>query len=441
MANLLWKDLDPLEQESYIKKLKVLGALSGLFKDLAGNHGSKPYLQYRNHEISFIDSFKVEGITRKDSAFDAIANIKGKKVGIGLKTWIHTSDITVQKVAEFNKKSKKLRALFDANKNEELVKEVSKLRNERIDDDKRLYGTSEDVYHFVTRDDDIIYITECLYDKIDIENISDIKKTKLKGSIRFSDGKSQYLFNMSKSTLFKTFDASEEERIIAIPINIIEDPFSVLSNAWDTSHQIEIKNNNLKKEFIILPLYSDYDYDVPKASSFNASLGKPKNKNSETPRPAYEAYANIPLYIHHLYPNFFGFNALNKEARADSQFDLHLPDGNKITAKITQDNGKGLQSNPQSILGKWLLFSIFGLEPYEQLTRELLNEKGIDSIRVTKIDNQNFKVEVCDFLEYEDWKLKQKEAIEQLKQEGKIVRLPVFRKDLIDAYYHSDDEE
>lgn len=437
MANILWKQLDKEKQDKYINRISILGILSGLFKDLDGENGKKPYLHYRNHEISFINSFEVQGITRKDSAFDAIARVNGRTIGVGLKTWIHSSDDSNQKVAEFNKKSAELRRLFDLDKNIELAIRVSELRNNRIDDDKRLYETDLDVYHFITRDNNCFYIIESEYEKIEIDNIHDVSKSA--SSISFSDGKNNYLFNVSKSTLFKKFNASEKERIKSVKIDIHEDPFAILESIFndiDAKQQNQIVSfylDNAPKsndDFIMLPLYNDDNYLVNKKSAFNASLGSSKSKGSGKARPAYEAYAHIPVYIHHLYPNFFGFNALDRTARNQSSFDLHLPNDEVITAKITQDNGKSLQTNPQSILGKWLLFSIFGLQEYEMLTRNTIDEKEIDSIKITKIDDKNFKVEVCNYLDYERWKLEQKEEIIELKNKGFIKKLPEFRPEL-----------
>lgn len=485
MANILWNQLDKEKQEKYIKRLTALGVLSGLFKELDGKNGRKPYLHYRNHEISFIDSFKVQGITRKDSAFDAIVRIGDKAIGVGLKTWIHNSDFSNQKVAEFNKKSGELRKLFDAGKKRDLVLRVAELRNNRIDDDKRIYETELDIYHFITRDDNCFYIIESNYEKIDINKIKNIKKSDT--SISFNDGKNDYIFNMSKSTLFKRFDASENERILSVKIDIHDDPFYILENIFNS--EFELHNHNLStvssfdKEnnlmtleshdnntylvdnesafntsfgssqeltisslvnesdnFIILPLYNDKTYLVNKKSVFNASLASSKTKGSNIPRPAYEAYAHIPKYIHQLFPNFFGFDALDRESRSNSHFNLHLPNGSMITAKITQDDGKSLQTNPQSILGKWLLFSIFGLKEYEMLTRDILDEKEIDSIKITKIDNNNFKVDICSYLDYEKWKFEHKEEIFKLKKDNKITKIPVFRPELIREDYEDEDE-
>lgn len=474
MANILWNQLDKEKQEKYIKRLTALGVLSGLFKELDGKNGRKPYLHYRNHEISFIDSFKVQGTTRKDSAFDAIVRIGDKAIGVGLKTWIHNSDFSNQKVAEFNKKSGELRKLFEAGEDVDLVHRIAELRNNRIDDDKRLYETDLDIYHFITRDDNCFYIIESNYEKIDINKIKNIKKSDT--SISFNDGKNDYIFNMSKSTLFKRFDASENERILSVKIDIHDDPFYILENifnsepssnekdcsvmpplhddntylvdeksTFDTSLDLKIPQNlpitpsfDKSDNSIMLPLYNDDTYDVNEKSAFNASLASPKTKGSNNPRPAYEAYAHIPKYIHQLFPNFFGFDALDRESRSNSHFNLHLPNGSMITAKITQDNGKSLQTNPQSILGKWLLFSIFGLKEYEMLTRDILDEKEIDSIKITKIDNNNFRVDVCSYLDYEKWKFEHKEEIFKLKRDNKIKKIPVLRPELIREDYEDE---
>ena len=232
--------------------------------------------------------------------------------------------------------------------------------------------------------------------------------------------------------MFKKFNASEEEIIDRIEIEISDDPFIALDKLWTElkpAEKIDFEQS------IVLPLYNDSTYDVNDKSVFNASLAKPKTKGSDKPRPAYEAYAPIPIYIHTLKPNFFGINALDKDERKGSQFNLHLPSGRIEQAKITQDNGKALQTSPQSILGKWLLYNIFGLAEYEPLTRKILNEKQIDSLIVTKIDDQNFKIDVGDFLAYEKWKLQNKEEILKLHDAGKITKraVPKFREELLEG--------
>ncbi|WP_258552728.1 hypothetical protein [Helicobacter fennelliae] len=60
-------------------------------------------------ENLFCSCFGAENLSRSDTAFDA----KIEKIGIGLKTFICEKTSKIEKVAEFNKKSKSLKALTD----------------------------------------------------------------------------------------------------------------------------------------------------------------------------------------------------------------------------------------------------------------------------------------------------------------------------------------
>ena len=67
-----------------------------------------------------------------------------------------------------------------------------------------------------------------------------------------------------------------------------------------------------------------------------------------------------------------------------------------MSAKICQDNGKALMSNPNKALGKWLLRKILQLKEGELLTKKKLEQAGFDSIIVFK-DKKNpidFKIDV-----------------------------------------------
>lgn len=426
MKSLLWDKFEHQDQQQYLKRIQMLGMLSGLFKELDGMHGSKPYLHYRNHEILYTNTFQVMSIARADSAFDAIARVGDKTFGVGLKTWMYHTDQSNQKIAEFNRKSKELRALFDANQYEELIDNLALLRNERIKDDKRRYLTDKEIYHIIVRDYRCFHVVETDYPIINRDNITQINKKD--SSVSFFDGENHYSFNMSKTTLFKKFDVSEKERIITFPVNIIDNPIILLDELYlsiMSEDKCDAYEDN--RDYILLPLYNDRTLDVNDKSVFNASLAKSKKKGSDTPRPQYEAYAPIPKYIHHLFPRFFGIDALNRDEREKHRIKLHLPNNQCIDAKITQDNGKGLQTSPQSILGRWLLFDLFGLKPYEPLTRELIDAKEIDCIKINKIDDHNFSVDAGSYGEYEQWKYRYKKEIEALKEKGEISILPKFR--------------
>ena len=51
-------------------------------------------------------------------------------------------------------------------------------------------------------------------------------------------------------------------------------------------------------------------------------------------------------------------------------------------------------SNPNKELGKWLLRDVLHLKEGELLTMEKLNRFGFDSVIITKIDSENFKIDV-----------------------------------------------
>lgn len=421
--SLLWeKFLDSYKQQ-YIKYLQIFGALSGLFKDnREGAHANKPYLYYRNHEQLFAKVFDVEDLTRKDSAFDAIATVEGERIGIGLKTWIHLRDLTYQKVAEFNKLSPtEFAPLIENGEYEQLIYKVAQLRNERIKLDQRQYNTKFDIYHNITRDNYVMNIMETNYDLIQLDSIELLNYTK--STYTFTDGLNKYKFYASKSVLLKEFNASEEFIVKTIPIKQFDDPFELL-NMIDLPES----ESEERKEVIYLPIYSDRNMKVEEKSGFNAWNAAPKSKGSRIPRPDFEAYIPIPIWIHYTFPNFFGFNALNKEERnASNPFKLHLPDGRKIDAIVTQDSGKSLQTNPQSELGKWILHDVLGLEAKELLTMEILIKLGVDSLKITKIDHQNFKIELAETYAFEKWKIEIEDKIRQ-----SVRRMPILRPELLE---------
>lgn len=77
--------------------------------------------------------------------------------------------------------------------------------------------------------------------------------------------------------------------------------------------------------------------------------------------------------------------------KPEVRFHLVLPNGKKIPALITGDNMKNFQSGGydengklygQDALGQWLLIDVLGLKERVQVTREWLQKKGADSVRL-----------------------------------------------------------
>lgn len=431
MANIIWNKFSAREKDEYIQFLKIFGALSGLFKDnQEGTNARKPYLYYRNHEQLFARVFDVEDLTRKDSAFDALGIWDNDRIGIGLKTWIHTKDYTYQKVAEFNKLAPVVIApLIENGTPEEVIKKVSELRNERIMLDKRLYKTDRDVYHFVTRDDDVMNIIETPYDLIDIDSLELIKSDGK--TYTFKDRLHNYKFYKSKSVLLEEFNASQCEIITQIPIEQFDDPFELI-------RMIELPNRNketiCKEEEIYLPLYQDKKEGriVSNCSGINIRHSKSKSKGSNTPRPEYEIEVRVSKWIHHVFPNFFGINALSEDDIKNDRlndFDLILPDGRILRGRIKQQNGKSLQTNPQGALGEWILSDVLGLKNREVVTWELLDKLGIDSIKIIKQDDKQFRITVAETGAYEKFKIDNIENIVKAGLRGR--QQPYFRPELV----------
>ena len=86
---------------------------------------------------------------------------------------------------------------------------------------------------------------------------------------------------------------------------------------------------------------------------------------------------------------------LDKKEKPQVRFHLQLPNGDRIPALVTQSNMKSLQSGSlterdpntnklygQNALGQWLLVEVLGLKDRKLVTREWLQKKGTDSIRL-----------------------------------------------------------
>ncbi len=105
-----------------------------------------------------------------------------------------------------------------------------------------------------------------------------------------------------------------------------------------------------------------------------------------------EMYIAIPnsRQFHLSYPNFFSDKGIldpqNTNKVIENSFSLVFePSGEKVEAFITQSAGKGLETkDKQTIMGDWILRKIFQLPKYTPLTREKLEEIGINGIRLTK---------------------------------------------------------
>ena len=206
------------QQEEYKKLLKIAGCLSNLFSDSA-----VPYLYYRIAEKIFCRSFNAEDLSRSDVSADA----KKDRIGIGLKTFLIGNSKTYQKVAEFNSD----RFLYESLSIKKLIFKIAELRNARINFTEKAHGLENSIYHCILRDKGKFLIFEEPMSKIEIGNIGNIQKNI--GSISFQDGKNDYSFLVSKSTLTKRFIT--ESVLHKFDVEILEDPLSELEKLLNIS--------------------------------------------------------------------------------------------------------------------------------------------------------------------------------------------------------------
>lgn len=373
------------DKRLYIQLLKITGSLSNLFAE-----SENPFLHYRAMENIFCKAFKSENLSRGDISIDTSKN----RIGIGLKTFLQNNGNTFQKIAEFNKQSHLINDL----KPIDLVLEISKMRNERIEITKRICNLDKMIYHLITRSKNYMAIYEENMEKIDIENI---KILKIKNStILFMDTKNEYTFNISKSTLLKKFNTKKEKEIYGFDVEILKDPYEFLlkfseeiSNG-NLEIQIIEKTNKNELDYIILPLYSTRSKRVEEKSGLNQwnAGGRERDKD--------EVYISIPSWIHKEKKGFFSYNTNDFKTNS---FNVKLPNGKTIKMKVAQQGGKALMSNPNKDLGKWILREILKIEENQLVTKEMLDFINIDSIKLTKIDNNNYILDFSKSGSYEEF--------------------------------------
>lgn len=361
----------------YLKLLSAVSKLSGLFSD-----SPIPLINYRIAENIFCRSFNAINLSRSDTAYDADFN----SIGIGLKTFVAKNNTKTEKVAEFNSLSHQLKKF----KGKELAYKLGEFRNERIELANRVYAINSSLYHIVARREKELLLFETDYDKIDINNIQSVKENK--ASIQFEDGNNFYSFNYSKSTLFRRFIIPDNA--YQLPIDIIEDPYSLLLNLFYEKKITPTSKTLIKGEnYVILPLYGikkgkKFVFKKSGVNQWNAG-GRKRNVG--------ELYIPIPKIIHDEFPNFF--------PKRDKEFKLIIPSGEIFNAKVCQDNSKALMTNPNKALSDWLLRKVLQLKEGELATIDKMNILGFDSVIIIKDNKGLYNIDIMKTDSYIDfWK-------------------------------------
>lgn len=364
------------EKDNYKTMLAIIGKLTRLFSD-----SDCPYLPYRVQENVFCKYFNADNLARCDCSADA----KKNRIGVGLKTWMGQDD---QKVAEFDS----LRETYSGLVGIDLVRKIAEYRNERIRITKNLHGIDEMIYHIVKRTPHTMQILEHAFDMINLDNISVINGRGNANNTYFTDGNHTYHFSLSKNTLYMLFN--DMELLDTFGVDILDDPYAFLMQLNQVAPQaiqeivvqpitVDITNK------ICLRLYSTRNgnkvvFDKSGLNQWNAD-GRVRNAN--------EIYIPFPAEDRERNVGFF--------PSRDQPFDLTLPDGTIISAKVCQADGKAIMSNPNKVLGEWLLRKVFELAEGTIVTYQMLEIFGIDSVVFTKIDDSHYSVDFAEIGTYE----------------------------------------
>ncbi len=337
----------------YLDDLKVVGMLSSLFSD-----STTPMLYYRATENLYCNAFGATNLARSDVPADA----KLDNIGIGIKTFLEQNKKTYQKIEEFNNQHSLYENLDPENK----VKKIAELRNKRLSFTMKTYNIDKMIFHCIVRNDEGFHFYEETMDFIDIDKIT-LQNVKA-NTIDFTDGNHNYKFNITKSTLYKQFITNDY--FAEIKVIIAKDPLSLI-NREELPAIITITEG----EKLVMPLYS-YSHGkriVPEKSGLNQwnAGGRKRDIN--------EVYIPFPAKLRDKYADFF--------PPRDQSFNVILPSGKEISMKVCQDSGKAIMSNPNKVLGEWILRDVLQLEENELVTYDKLLEIGIDSVAFEKVDD------------------------------------------------------
>jgi len=348
-----------INYQRYVELLKAVASMSRLYSD-----NTVPYVDSRFVERLFIESTGAKDLSRADKSFDALLQ---PNIGVGVKTFLAANgQAKREKVAEFPRFARE--GAFAGLTAQELANKVAGFRNKRVMSDANELGISIDnsIYHCLVRTAKGAVIHEEPYATIDIANIqpTDIHgkviknwSTKKPGAY-FTDGLSNYNFNISKNVLFKEFRLNSKAQIIELAI--FDDIFDRVLNWFNATKGsgFAVSDNAGKSlatfneqplgkpgvDYVVLPLYSTRgkEKQVAAGSGINQwNAGGRARKFGET-------YIPIPSEVHRLCPKFF--------PERDKTFKLNLPNGvSNVPAKVCQDGRKALMSDPNTTLGHWIM--------------------------------------------------------------------------------------
>lgn len=346
------KLVSDLNFDKYKRILQFVGSMSSLY-----SNSDIPLIHPRLVEKLFCYVTGATDLGRQDSSFDACIN---GEVGVGVKTFRvdgHRQWKT-EKVAEFTKVAKS--GFLQGKSQEELAFDISELRNARVLSDSAEYDIdlNRSIYHCLVRVPGGAYVHEEGYELV---NPEDLKPTdpmgrdsssfghSPSGHVYFRDNANNYMYNVSKNVLYKRFELNHGRNSETFPINIVPNLIELIENTEITFAQAQTSTSRKTSlNSLVLPLYSTSG--GTKAVSLKSGINHWNAGGRQ--RSFGESYIPVPMKIHQHYPNFFPPH--------DTKFRLRLPNNKVILAKICQQNGKALMSDPNTDLCSWLFSVIDG---------------------------------------------------------------------------------
>ena len=411
----IWNKYTEDERDTYLLYLKSYASLSKLFIQKSGQ--LIPYLDSKFQESAYAKAFNSEVVDINNTPHDVLSTFGQDRVGIGIKTWMD-SKASYQKVMQLKKYREELDEFTNQN---DLIEFLSKLRNDKLESDHNRLGLNSDtnIYHYITRDKGLFSIFECPYLKSDLSKLMPGKGSKNSKAVYWTDGFNKFKYTKADSQIYKLFDPNESQNVNvkSLSVEILQDPFNFITDFYKDNYNnaFLLKSESLDSniEEIYLPLYSYRSGQVEDSSGLNAWNAAPKNKGSLKERPLNEVYIPIQIDFHRKCPNFFCpdiIKVINEreyvkslpkhlkrgKIKPEVRFEIELPTGKIIPGLITADRMKQFQSgnisqiddvgkiSGQALLGQWLLIDVLGLKKRQRVTRDWLEKKGSDSIRVWK---------------------------------------------------------
>ena len=293
----------------------------------------------------------------------------------------------------------------------EWIQQIAEYRNTRIRTTLNSHGLREMIYHIVKRVPNAMQIYESAFDYIDREHIVLDEHRDNANNVYFTDGHHTYHFNKSKSTLYMIFE--DMELLDEFEVEIVDDPYELLEMVFDEDEEADAdvaynREPRITRDFthrmeryrqLCLRLYAT-DRDgrkyVPERSGLNQwnANGRARDVNE--------------IYIPYLKED--RERDLDFFPPRDTPFTLALPDGTEISAKVCQrayrklsddeyENlseeekriedekslvGKSIMSNPNKVLGQWLLRDVLQIEEGTVITYDMLRVYNIDCVVFTK---------------------------------------------------------